>query len=184
MKKLAHRKKRTEMSIEKLRALQDPFKARYRDLPSTAMVTLTADGTLGDGVTCYVKAGKTTVEAGLHPAVGGSGQHACAAEMMLEALVACAGVTLTAVATYLGIPINAGTVKAEGELDLRGTLGVSNDVPVGFQRMKLSFDLDTIATAEQLKTLLGLTEQYCVVGKTLANPPTLSISKMNSKEMS
>jgi uncharacterized OsmC-like protein len=181
MTKLAHHKKRTEMSTEELRALQEPFKTRYRDLPGTAIVTLSANGTLGDGITCCVQAGKTTIEAGLHPAVGGTGRHACAAEMMLEALVACAGVTLAAVATYLGIPIDAGTIRAEGELDLRGTLGVSNDVPVGFQRMKLFFDLDTTATEQQLKTLLELTEQYCVVGKTIANRPTLSISKVNPK---
>ena len=173
--------KRTPMSIEQLQAVQNPLKARYRDQPKEAMFTLDAAGTLGDGITCRVKSGKTMVEAGLHPALGGTGQHACAAEMMLDALVACAGVTMVAVATHLGIAIDAGTVKGEGDLDLRGTLGVSDDVPVGFQQIRIAFALDTTATEEQLKTLLRLTEQYCVVSKTLVAPPIMSIVKVNSK---
>jgi uncharacterized OsmC-like protein len=169
------------MSIEQLQAVQNPIKARYRDQPKDAMVTLSAEGTLGDEITCRVLTGKTMVEAGLHQGVGGTGKQACAAEMMLDALVACAGVTMAAVATHLGIAIDAGTAKGEGDLDLRGTLGVSDDVPVGFQSIRVSFTLDTTATEEQLKTLLRLTEQYCVVSQTLAKPPTMSIVKVNRK---
>jgi uncharacterized OsmC-like protein len=140
------------------------------------MITLRAQGKLGEGITCKVQTGKALVEAGLHPATGGTGLHACSGDMLLEALVACSGVTLNAVATSLGITLNGGTVKAEGELDFRGTLGVSKDVPVGFQRIRLVFELDTDASEEQLATLLRLTERYCVVYQTLAKSPALSIS--------
>jgi len=164
------------MRSEELRALQAPLKDSYRSKPDAAMITLRAQGKLGEGITCKVQTGKALVEAGLHPATGGTGLHACSGDMLLEALVACSGVTLNAVATSLGITLNGGTVKAEGELDFRGTLGVSKDVPVGFQRIRLVFELDTDASEEQLATLLRLTERYCVVYQTLAKSPALSIS--------
>jgi uncharacterized OsmC-like protein len=140
------------------------------------LVTLRAEGRIGEGVTCKVETGKALVEAGLHPATGGDGIGACSGDMLLEALVACAGVTLSAVATALGIPLRDATVHAEGDLDFRGTLGVSKDVPVGFEQIRLQFDLDTDAGEEQLATLLRLTERYCVVYQTLNHPAKIDVS--------
>jgi uncharacterized OsmC-like protein len=165
------------MNADDLRALQTPLKARYRETPGDAVVTLRAQGRLGDGVTCSVETGRALVEAGLHPATGGMGLAACSGDMLLQALVACAGVTLNAVATALGIALRDASVTAEGDLDFRGTLGVSKDVPVGFQRLRLQFVLDTDATGEQLDTLLRLTERYCVVYQTLAHPPSLTVTR-------
>ncbi len=165
------------MNAEQLRALQAPLKARYREDPAAAVVTLTADGTLGeDGITCSVATGTALVEAGLHPATGGDGLSACSGDMLLEALVACAGVTLRAVATALGVPVAGGTVHAAGDLDFRGTLGVEKETPVGFKDIRLRFDLDSDATPEQLETLIKLTERYCVVYQTLRAPPDVAIS--------
>ena len=165
------------MKTEELRALQAPLKDRYRDDPQAAVVTLRAEGKLGEGVSCSLQTGKALVSAGLHPATGGSGAAACSGDMLLEALVACAGVTLNAVATALGIALRDATVRAEGELDFRGTLGVSKEVPVGFKTMRLHFDLDTDASEEQLATLLKLTERYCVVYQTLALPPQVEVTR-------
>lgn len=165
------------MDSEQLRALQVPLKEAYREHPETALVTLRARGRVGEGVHCKVETGKALVQAGLHPATGGDGVAACSGDMLLEALVACAGVTLTAVATALGITVNGGTVTAEGDLDFRGTLGVSKDVPVGFRAMRLHFDLETDASEEQLATLMRLTERYCVVYQTLRNAPEIGITR-------
>jgi uncharacterized OsmC-like protein len=163
------------MRAEDLRALQAPVKARYREEPAAARVTLKAQGTLeAGGITCKVDTGRALVEAGLHPATGGDGLAACSGDMLLEALVACAGVTLRAVATALEVPLRGGTVHAEGDLDFRGTLGVSKEAPVGFQEIRLRFELDSGATPDQLATLLKLTERYCVVYQTLKQPPALS----------
>jgi uncharacterized OsmC-like protein len=160
-----------------LRAVQQPLKDAYRRNPREAMVTLRANGNLGDqGITCSVATGKALAEAGLHPATGGDGSLACSGDMLLQALVACAGVTLQAVATSLQIPVAGGSVSAEGDLDFRGTLAVSKDAPVGFRSIRLSFDLDTDASAEQIETLLRLTERYCVVYQTLAHPAEMAIS--------
>ncbi len=164
------------MNADELKSLQAPIKQRYRDDPKTASITLRAEGKIGEGVTCNVATGKTLVEAGLHPATGGNGLSACSGDMLLESLVACAGVTLRAVATALEIPLRDATVRAEGDLDFRGTLGVSKEVPVGFQQIRLRFDLETDATEEQLATLLKLTERYCVVYQTLAHPPKIDIA--------
>jgi uncharacterized OsmC-like protein len=164
------------MKMDDLRAVQAPLKERYKKEPEAAVITLKAFGDLGEGITCSVQTGKALVAAGLHPATGGNGLAACSGDMLLEALVACAGVTLSAVATALGIDIRSGRVRAEGELDFRGTLGVAKDVPVGFQRIRLDFDLQTDASAEQLATLLKLTERYCVVYQSLQQPPRLSVS--------
>ncbi len=156
------------MEAQDLRALQAPLKQQYKDDPSRALVTLRASGSLsGPGVSCRVETGRALVEAGLHPATGGTGLQACSGDMLLEALAACAGVTLRAVATALEIPIRDGEVHVEGDLDFRGTLGVSKDAPVGFQAIRLRLDLDTDATKEQLETLLKLTERYCVVLQTI-----------------
>jgi len=164
------------MNADELRSLQAPIKDQYREGPNTALVTLRAEGRTGEGLTCKVETGKALVEAGLHPATGGDGLSACSGDMLLEALVACAGVTLRAVATALGIEIRDATVGAEGDLDFRGTLGVSKDVPVGFQQIRLHFHLDTDASEEQLATLLRLTERYCVVYQTLSHPPKIDIA--------
>jgi uncharacterized OsmC-like protein len=164
------------MKAEQLKEIQAPFKAKYREEPEAALITLRAEGQLGEGVTCNVQTGKALVAAGLHPATGGSGLSACSGDMLLEALVACAGVTLNAVATAIGIVVRKGTVHAEGDLDFRGTLGVAKDAPVGFQRIRLRFDLDTDASAEQLSTLLRLTERYCVVFQSLRQPPEMTVS--------
>jgi uncharacterized OsmC-like protein len=158
-----------------LAAAQAPLKDQYRTEPDAAVWTLRADGRLGEeNVSCSVETGRALVEAGLHQATGGTGLLACSGDMLLEALVACAGVTLRAVATSLDIPVRGGTVHAEGDLDFRGTLGVSKEAPVGFSAVRLRFDLDTDASEEQLATLLKLTERFCVVYQTLRNPPSLS----------
>jgi uncharacterized OsmC-like protein len=169
------------MEADELRALQAPLKQRYRDDPGSAVVTLTASAALSaPGVSCRVETGRALVEAGLHPASGGSGLQACSGDMLLEALVACAGVTLRAVATSLGIPVRNGTVRADGDLDFRGTLGVSKEAKVGFEAIRLRFELDSDATAEQLETLLKLTERYCVVLQTLGTPPEVTIDQRRS----
>src|SRR5215467_7885065 len=155
------------MTGDELRALQTPLKERYRVDPEAGLITLKAEGRIGEGVTCSIQTGKALVEAGLHPATGGPGTFACSGDMLLEALAACAGVTMAAVATSIGVDLRSGTVRAEGDLDFRGTLGVSKDVPVGFQQIRLEFDLDTDASAEQLSSLRRLTERYCVVYQTL-----------------
>jgi uncharacterized OsmC-like protein len=165
------------MNADELRGIQAPLKERYRAEPSTAVVTLRAEGKLGDGITCRVETGRSLVDAGLHPATGGSGLEACSGDMLLEALVACAGVTLRAVATAIGIDVRDGSVKAEGDLDFRGTLGVSRDAPVGFREIRLDFSLDSDASDEQLDNLLRLTERYCVVFQTLNNSPQLSMQR-------
>jgi uncharacterized OsmC-like protein len=165
------------MPTDDLRALQAPLKQRYRDDPTSALVTLSASGTLDDpGVSCRVETGRALVEAGLHPATGGTGLQACSGDMLLQALVACAGVTLRAVATALGLPLEGGTVRAEGDLDFRGTLGVSRDAPVGFRAIRLTFELTTTAEPAQVADLLRLTERYCVVLQTLRVPPAISVS--------
>jgi len=164
------------MDRDELRAVQAPLKERYREQPAAARVTLSASGTLGEGVSCSVQSGRALAEAGLHPASGGDGSLLCSGDMLLEALVACAGVTLRAVATSLEIPVRGGSVRAEGELDFRGTLGVAKDAPVGFCAIRLAFELDADADEQQLATLLRLTERYCVVFQTLAQPPALSAS--------
>ncbi|HWI99131.1 MAG TPA: OsmC family protein [Burkholderiales bacterium] len=159
------------MKTEELKALQAPIKDRYRKEPQAALVTLRAQGRIGEGIACRVDTGRALVEAGLHPATGGSGLQACSGDMLLEALVACAGVTLNAVATALGIDLRDGKVVAEGDLDFRGTLGVAKDAPVGFREIRLRFELDTDAPPEQQKKLIELTERYCVVLQTLRQPP-------------
>ncbi|GIW79870.1 MAG: peroxiredoxin [Gemmatales bacterium] len=165
------------MNAEQFRSVQEPIKSRYRQNPDAAKITLKARGTLGsERVTCKVETGKTLVEAGLHPATGGDGNFACSGEMLLEALVACAGVTLRAVATALDIPLRGGQVIAEGDLDFRGTLGIDKEAPVGLTNIRLSFQLDTDATGEQLALLQKLTERYCVVYQTLRHPPQITLS--------
>jgi uncharacterized OsmC-like protein len=163
------------MDASALKEMQAPIKQRYREDPQAAVVTLKAEGEIGEGMSCKVATGKALVEAGLHPATGGSGMQACSGDMLLEALVACAGVTLAAVATALEIPLRAGKVSAEGDLDFRGTLGVAKDAPVGFKNIRLRFELDTEASAEQLATLQKLTERYCVVYQTLRQPPAIDV---------
>ena len=162
------------MNQDEFRSMQAPLKQRYRDDPNAALVTLTARGDLGEGVACNVATSKALVQAGLHPATGGSGLLACSGDMLLEALVACAGVTLRAVATSLGIPLRGGSIRAEGDLDFRGTLGVSRDAPVGFRDVRLLISLDTTATHEQQTKLLELTERYCVVLQTLRSTVAVS----------
>jgi uncharacterized OsmC-like protein len=164
------------MKSDQLRALQAPLKQRYRERPDAALITLRAEGKLGEGITCNVATGRALVAAGLHPATGGDGLAVCSGDMLLEALVACAGVTLSSVATALGIELRDGVVRAEGTLDFRGTLGVDKETLVGFQTIALSFELDTDASDEQLATLLRLTERYCVVFQTLRQPPDMSVS--------
>jgi uncharacterized OsmC-like protein len=163
------------MTADELKALQAPLKAQYRERPETALVTLHAEGRIGENITCKLETGKAGVEAGLHPATGGDGNSACSADMLLEALVGCAGVTLSAVATALGIPLGDATIRAEGDLDFRGTLGVSKDVPVGFKEVRLRLDLDTDASEEQLTALIRLTERYCVVFQTLSHSAKISV---------
>jgi uncharacterized OsmC-like protein len=164
------------MRVEELKAMQAPLKERYRSSPEAALITLRAKGRLGEGVTCRIETGKALVAAGLHPATGGNGLSACSGDMLLEALVACAGVTLNAVATALGIELRDASLEAEGDLDFRGTLGVSKEAPVGFQNIRLKLSLDTDAPEEQLATLLRLTERYCVVYQTLVNPPRIAVT--------
>ncbi|MEV5302502.1 OsmC family protein [Amycolatopsis methanolica] len=164
------------MDAGELREVQAPLKERYREDPAQALITLRANAELdGLGISCKVETGRAVVEAGLHPATGGDGSLACSGDMLLEALVACSGVTLRAVATSLGLEIRGGTVRAEGDLDFRGTLGVDKSAPVGFQAIRLSFDLDTDASEEQLATLRKLTERYCVVYQTLRTPPEIEV---------
>ncbi len=165
------------MDTEALKALQDPLKARYREEPDAALVTLRASGTLGEGVSCSVTTGRALAEAGLHPATGGDGSLLCSGDMLLEALAACAGVTLRAVATSIGIDVRGGRVETEGDLDFRGTLAVAKDAPVGFRSIRMRFVLDTDATDDELDTLLKLTERYCVVYQTLAHSPELSVTR-------
>ena len=165
------------MKSTELRELQAPLKERYRAAPEAALVTLRAQGSLGaEGLTCKVETGRALVEAGLHPATGGDGLSACSGDMLLEALVACAGVTLRAVATALEIELRGGTVCAEGDLDFRGTLGVSREAPVGFRDIRLRFDLDTDAPADKVDSLVKLAERYCVVYQTLKTPAKLALS--------
>jgi len=164
------------MNANELRSLQSPLKERYREDPDAALITLKARGRIGEGITCKVDTSKSVVEAGLHPATGGSGLAACSGDMLLEALAACAGVTLSAVATSIGVNVTDGYVTAEGDLDFRGTLGVSKEVPIGFQRIRLLFDLETDASEEQLSTLIRLTERYCVVYQTLRCSPEIRVS--------
>ena len=156
------------MNADELKNLQAPIKQKYREQPDVAIITLKAQGKVGEGISCKVETGKTIVEAGLHKATGGTGMLACSGDLLLEALVACAGVTLTAVATAIAVNIKEGTVKAEGDLDFRGTLGVSKEAPVGFKNIRISFILDTDASEEQMQSLAKLTERYCVVYQTLA----------------
>jgi uncharacterized OsmC-like protein len=165
------------MTPSELKAVQAPLKARYREEPAQALVTLRASGRLGDGVSCRVETGQALVQAGLHPATGGTGLEACSGDMLLEALVACAGVTLNAVATALGLVVRDARVSAEGDLDFRGTLGVSKEVPVGFQEIRLAFEIDTDASEDEVATLLRLTERYCVVLQTLARSPRLVMKR-------
>ena len=162
------------MERDELRALQAPLKERYASAPEAAVVTLSAAGALGEGPSCSVRTGQALATAGLHPATGGDGSLVCSGDMLLEALVACAGVTLQAVATSLGIEVTGGEVRAEGDLDFRGTLGVERETPVGFSAIRLSFTLDSDADEEQLATLQRLTERYCVVYQTLASAPSLT----------
>ncbi|WP_433463721.1 OsmC family protein [Spirillospora sp. CA-128828] len=164
------------MKSQELRTLQGPLKARYRDDPGSALVTLRASGGLDEGIACSVETGRALAVAGLHPAAGGDGTDLCSGDMLLQALVACAGVTLRSVATALEIDVRGGTVRAEGDLDFRGTLAVDKQTPVGFRAIRLSFDLDTDATDEDMATLLRLTERYCVVLQTLASSPDLSVT--------
>jgi uncharacterized OsmC-like protein len=164
------------MDSNAIKALQAPLKSRYRETPEAARITLRREGTLGEGVTCSVATGRALVEAGLHPATGGNGLSACSGDMLLEALVACAGVTLNAVATALDMPVRGATVRAEGDLDFRGTLGVAKEAPVGFTDIRLAFAIDGDLTEEQRATLEKLTERYCVVFQTLKVPPKLSVS--------
>ena len=168
------------MNADELRALQAPLKQKYREDADAAVVTLRASGEATDGIACKVETGRALVEAGLHPATGGDGSQVCSGDMLLEALVACAGVTLRAVATSLGLDVTEGTVRAEGDLDFRGTLAVSKDAPVGFQAIRLFFELATDATDEELATLLRLTERYCVVYQTIAggHAPTTTLTRV------
>jgi len=163
------------MDRESLRSVQQPLKERYRSEPEAALVTLHAEGTLGEGVTCSVQTGRALVEAGLHPASGGGGMSACSGDMLLQALVACAGVTMNSVATSMEIPIERGTVHAEGDLDFRGTMAVTKDAPVGFANIRMRFDVQSSAPPEQLARMLELTERYCVVYQTLLNSPAVEI---------
>ena len=164
------------MDASALKAMQAPLKERYRETPDAAVVTLKAEGRIGEGVTCSVQTGKALVEAGLHPATGGSGMSACSGDMLLEALVACAGVTLAAVATALQFTVRDARIRAEGDLDFRGTLGVAKDAPVGFRDIRLAFEIDGDLTEEQRATLMKLTERYCVVYQSLRTPPPIAVS--------
>src|SRR4051794_22696052 len=165
------------MDAQALRELQAPLKERYRDDPDAALVTLKASGSLGDGISCSVNTGRALAEAGLHPASGGDGLSLCSGDMLLEALAACAGVTLRAVATSIGVEVRGGTVLVEGDLDFRGTLAVAKDAPVGFRDIRLRLDLDTDADDEQLDTLVRLTERYCVVLQTITRPPAVEVTR-------
>lgn len=173
------------MDAEHLRALQAPLKDRYRSEPQAAVITLKARGRLGDeNISCKVETGKALVDAGLHPATGGDSSFACSGDMLLEALVACAGVTLKAVATALDVPLRGGVVSAEGDLDFRGTLGVDKQARVGFSTIRLRFDLDSDASHDQLDKLIMLTERYCVIYQTLRNPPSVSLTRRAEQQAS
>ena len=165
------------MNADKLKAVQAPLKEQYKIDPGSALITLRASGQATEGIACKVDTGRALVEAGLHPATGGDGSFVCSGDMLLEALVACAGVTLRAVATSIGVDLRDATITAEGDLDFRGTLGVAKEVPVGFQRIRLAFHLTTDASEEQLATLIRLTERYCVVYQTLRRSPEIAISR-------
>jgi uncharacterized OsmC-like protein len=165
------------MNAEQLKSLQAPLKEKYKLDPSSAIMTLRAEGRAAEGVACKVDTGRALVEAGLHPATGGDGTQACSGDMLLEALVACAGVTLRAVATAIGVELRDARIVAEGDLDFRGTLGVSKDAPVGFKNIRLGFELDTAAPEDQLATLVRLTERYCVVLQTLRTPPAIAVER-------
>jgi uncharacterized OsmC-like protein len=164
------------MDANELKTMQAPIKERYREDPDAAVITLKAEGNIGEGLTCSVQTSKALIEAGLHPATGGTGMHACSGDMLLEALVACAGVTLNAVATALGYEIGNATVRAEGDLDFRGTLGVAKDAPVGFRDIRLTFDIEGNLTDEERATLLKLTERYCVVYQTIRTAPAVAVT--------
>ena len=164
------------MKSEELRSLQAPLKQQYRDNATSAFITLKASGRLGENVSCRIETGRALAEAGLHPATGGDGSFACSGDMLLEALAACAGVTMNAVATSIGIDIKEGIVRAEGDIDFRGTLGVSKEALVGFQKIRLYFDLNTDASDEQIATLIELTERYCVVFQTIRQSPEINIT--------
>lgn len=165
------------MNSREIRELQAPLKEKYKDNPETALVTLKASGKLEDGISCKIETGQAMVKAGLHPATGGSGLSVCSGDMLLEALVACAGVTMNAVATAIDCPLDDATISAEGDLDFRGTLGVSKEAPVGFKEIRLHFDLKTDATEDQISSLLKLTERYCVVYQTLVSKPNITINR-------
>lgn len=167
---------RVVMTDASLSEVQGPLKQRYREDPGAAKVTLRAAGHLGDGVSCSIDTGRAMAEAGLHPATGGDGTQLCSGDILLEALVACAGVTLAAVASSLGVDLRGGTVRAEGDLDFRGTLAVEKTAPVGFTDIRVSFELDTDADADQLATLVRLTERYCVVLQTITTPPRCTVT--------
>jgi uncharacterized OsmC-like protein len=169
------------MNRDDLRAAQQPLKEQYKTNPAAAVITLRATGALGDDVTCNVETGRALVEAGLHPATGGTGLSACSGDMLLQALVACAGVTLSAVATSIGVELRAATLSAEGDLDFRGTLGVAREVPVGFQRIRLFIDLDTDASQAERQKLIQLTERYCVVYQTLSHSPQVVVTLREGK---
>src|SRR5262245_47689696 len=169
------------MNADDLRALQAPLKDKYRVEPNAALITLRARGALGEGISCSVDTGRALVKAGLHPATGGTGALACSGDMLLEALAACAGVTLNAVATAIGVEIRGGGVSVEGDLDFRGTLGVAKEAPVGFQTIRLTFELDTDASDEQLDTLVRLTERYCVVYQTLRQPAAIAVARTRKR---
>jgi uncharacterized OsmC-like protein len=162
------------MTGDELRALQAPLKAKYKDDPGSAKLTIRIEGRLGEGINCRVRSPRGEIVAGLHPAAGGDGSEACSGDMLLEALVGCAGVTLRAVATAMNIPLRSGTITAEGDLDFRGTLGVSKESPIGFSDVRMTFHLDTDAPAEQVEKLIQLTERYCVIYQTLKNPPKVT----------
>ncbi len=165
------------MNAEELKLVQAPLKQQYKDEPDAAVITLSARGQIGEGITCEVDIGKAIAEAGLHPATGGDGTSLCSGDMLLEALVACAGVTLSAVATAIGVELRDAAVIAEGELDFRGTLAVSKEAPVGFRSLRLGFELDTDASSEQVESLIKLTERYCVVYQTLLNTPEIEVEQ-------
>jgi len=169
------------MNSDELKILQASLKQQYRNNPDTALITLSAQGKIGEGISCTVETGKMLVAAGLHPATGGDGLLVCSGDMLLEALVGCAGVTLSAVSTAIGVNIKDATIKAEGDLDFRGTLGVSKDAPVGFKSIRLSFDLDCDASVEQMQSLAKLTERYCVVYQTLVNGVSVE-TRFNNKQ--
>lgn len=164
------------MQSEELRNLQAPLKEKYREQPESAVITLKAQGKIGEGISCKVQTGRALIDAGLHPATGGDGMQACSGDLLLEALVACAGVTLRAVSTAIGVEIKDGLIKAEGDLDFRGTLGVSKEAPVGFKTIRLVFILDTDASTEQLQSIAKLTERYCVVYQTLSHGVSIATS--------